>query len=682
MTALLERSPEPQLEEPEANLLARMPRWGWALVVLGLWVLVWAFTKDQDTLVIPGVEQRPFHEDISRAVADFKAGADSNPLLIFTDWFASVIDGLAEFLRELIAIPSDFRPAPQIGWLGVVAIATWIGYAVATWRIAILVAATFLSFGVFGYWADSMDLLVVTLISVAFSLVLGIPLAVWMAVSNRANTALTLFLDLLQTLPTFVYLVPVIIFFGIGTPAAVVCTLAYSLPPLVRIASFGIRNTSATVLEATDSLGQRTWQRLVKVQIPMARRTIILGLNQTILAAVSMAVIASFIAGPGLGKPVLNALDVRDVGGGLVPGLLIVAMAIMLDRTTTAASERAERQARSGGVTPQRRNRLLLLLVPVGVAVWYSRYAIGAANFPEYDIGRTIATWVTDTTESITSTLDQPATAFKDFISTILLNPLQDLLAQSPWWLSLIGLAALSIVIGGRKAVLPTVLCLGGMAGLQLWHDSMLTLTMTIVATILVMAFGVVFGVWMGRSRRADLVIRPILDAAQTIPAFVYLLPILALFGPNRFTAIVAGFIYAAPTATKIVADGIRNLPTGVIEAGRSVGVTRWQEIRSIQLPMTRGSMLLATNQGLLYVLAMVVIGAMVGAQALGYAVILSVSKPTEFSGKGIAAGLSIALMGIWIDRVMRSAAARAEAGDPARSSRRLRLRGAASSAS
>ena len=679
-TATLERRIEPDAPPPLPEEPKRVPRWAWALGVIGVWVAVWAVTKGTDTLVLPGVEQRPFHERISEIVADFKAGKDSNPLLIFTEWFASVVDTLAEFLRQLISVPPDDGVAPVIGWLGVVAIATWVGYAVATWRIALLVCATFLSFGVFGYWSDAMDLLVVTLISVAFSVILGIPLAVWMAVSDRANAVLTLVLDLLQTIPTFVYLVPVIIFFGIGTPAAVVCTLAYSLPPLVRIASFGIRSVSPTVLEATDSLGQRTWQRLVKVQIPMARRTIILGLNQTTLAAISMAVIASFIAGPGLGKPVLNALDVRDVGAGLIAGLLIVAMAIMLDRTTTAASERAEREARRGGVSRRRRNRLLLLLIPVGVAVWYSRYALNAANFPEFEIGRTIATWVTETTETFTSAVNGPTTAFKDLVSTVLLNPLQDLLAESPWWLSFAGLAALSLVIGGRKAIVPTALCLGGIAGLQLWHDSMLTLTMTIVATILVMAFGVVFGVWMGRSRRADLIIRPILDAAQTIPAFVYLLPILALFGPNRFTAIIAGFIYAAPTATKIVADGIRNLPGGVLEAGRSVGVTRWQEIRSIQLPMSRGSMLLATNQGLLYVLAMVVIGAMVGAQALGYAVIFGVQKSTEFSGKALAAGLSIALMGIWIDRVMRAAAARAEGGEAAASPRRTTMRRRASS--
>ncbi len=127
------------------------------------------------------------------------------------------------------------------------------------------------------------------MVSVGFAVVIGFPLAVVVALSPRTARVITLFLDLLQTMPTFVYLIFVFVLFGIGAPTAVVCTLLYALPPIVRIAGFGIRDVSATAIEATDSVGQTTWQRLVKVQIPMARKTIILGLNQTILAALSMA---------------------------------------------------------------------------------------------------------------------------------------------------------------------------------------------------------------------------------------------------------------------------------------------------------------------------------------------------------------------------------------------------------
>ena len=126
---------------------------------------------------------------------------------------------------------------------------------------------------------------------------------------------------------------------------------------------------------------------------------------------------------------------------------------------------------------------------------------------------------------------------------------------------------------------------------------------MTIVATLLVMVLALVFGVWMARSRTVDFLLRPVLDAGQTIPAFVYLIPVLALFGPTRFTAIVAGLVYAAPAAIKLVADGVSGVNAGSVEAGRSVGSTTWQEITKVQLPMAKGSLVLATNQGLLYVL-------------------------------------------------------------------------------
>ena len=164
---------------------------------------------------------------------------------------------------------------------------------------------SFLSFGVFGYWEDSMDLLIVTFVSVAIAVIIGLPLAVLVGTSARANRIITVFLDFMQTMPTFVYLLPVVLFFGIGVSGAVVSTLIYALPPIVRIAGFGIREVPSTTIEATDSSGQTYWQRLLKVQIPMARKTIIVGLNQTTLAALSMATIASYIDGPGLGEPVL-----------------------------------------------------------------------------------------------------------------------------------------------------------------------------------------------------------------------------------------------------------------------------------------------------------------------------------------------------------------------------------------
>jgi glycine betaine/proline transport system permease protein len=162
----------------------------------------------------------------------------------------------------------------------------------------------------------------------------------------------------------------------------------------------------------------------------------------------------------------------------------------------------------------------------------------------------------------------------------------------------------------------------------------------------------------MGRSRRADVAIRPFLDAFQVIPPVVYLVPALALFAPGRFTAIIAATAYAVPIATKLVADGIRGVAPTTVEAARSTGSTRWQMISKVQLPMARESLVLATNQGLLYVLSMVVIGGMVGGGSLGYIVVSGFSQDQLF-GKGLCAGIAIAALGVMLDRIARYAAAR-----------------------
>jgi glycine betaine/proline transport system permease protein len=171
----------------------------------------------------------------------------------------------------------------------------------------------------------------------------------------------------------------------------------------------------------------------------------------------------------------------------------------------------------------------------------------------------------------------------------------------------------------------------------------------------------VAVGVAMGRSRRVDAAVRPVLDAAQSMPPFVYLVPFLALFAASRFTAILAAVVYAVPVVTKIVADGIRGVSATTVEAATAAGSTRWQVISKVQLPMSRHALALAANQGVIYVLAMVVVGGLVGAGALGYDVVAGFSQ-AQLYGKGLAAGAAIVLLGIMLDRVTQAGAARSRA--------------------
>ncbi len=650
--------PEPEASQPEATGERRsLPRWVWAVVVVGGWLLIHAATKGNDTLARPTRERTKLTDRFTEFNNDVLASRDSNPIIRFTYWLGEQCVDTVDWLQRMVSVANLPRPVPEIGWLGVTVAAVSMALVIANWRIAILVAATFFSFGVFGYWSSSIDLLIVTFVAVGAAVLIGMPLAIWIASSRRAERAVTALLDLMQTMPTFVYLVPIVLFFGIGPSAAVVCTLIYSLPPLVRIAGHGIRSVSPTTIEATDSAGQTFWQRLVKVQLPMARATIVVGLNQTIMAALAMATIAAYVNGPGLGKDVLRGLRTADIGAGFVPGALIVLIAIMLDRTATAASQRSERVTRGGGENP--RQRVMLIgggVVATLVAVYVSRYYSWAAEFPESEWGLRTADRVNSLTDWFIDTFGDITRGIKDAITTGLLNPLESLLSESPWYLAALAIALLAFVLGGARALTAAVVGLIALRLLDYWHNAMVTLSMTLVATLLVMALALVFGVWMARSRRVDVVLRPLLDAGQTIPPFVFLIPVVALFQNGKFSAIVAAIVYAAPAATKLVADGVKGVSATTLEASRSTGCTTWQEITKVQLPMARGSLVLATNQGLLYVLAMVVIGGLVGGGALGYDVVLGISRSEEW-GRGALAGLSIVVLGIMLDRIARAAA-------------------------
>jgi len=691
----LESRPQVQTKEEQPYVAPEKKRRTgmWLGIIVVVWVVGWAVLHGHNTLTLSFQDQTGFHRWLNDLRDSIQLSAAHG------NWFFDGVIGrigdflnwLVEKLQELISTPAFPRPVPQIGWLGVAALFTWIGFAIAGIRSALLVLGTTLAFGFLGYWADGMDTLIITLLAVFLCCCIGLPLGIAMARRKSVSAAITPVLDLAQTMPAFAYLAPLALLFGIGASTAVVCTLIYSLPPLVRITEHGIRSVPPTTIEAAGSLGVTKRQLLRQVQLPMARRTIVVGINQCTMAALSMATIAAFVNSPGLGKPVIAALQNLDVGGAAVAGLAIVLAAIMLDRTTTAASEKSERTSRGvasvGGPgvvlmrvmlevlprwasedTREKRPRptkafwrllLAVTFIPVAICIYLSRNYLGLALFPKgWNVGPTIADNINSWTNTVVNNIDTFTNAFKNVISYGFLNPLQSLLGESPWWLMAAVLLGISFVLGGWTPTIVTLVCEAVILGAGMWHDAMVTLTMTIVATVLTMILAMLLGVWMGRSRRADTIIRPFLDTFQTIPPFVYLVPALALFGATRFTAIVAAMAYAIPIATKLVADGIRGVSPTTVEAARSQGITSRQMIMKVQLPMSREAIVLATNQGLLYVLSMVVIGGMVGGGSLGYIVVSGFSQSQLF-GKGLAAGIAITALGVMVDRIARYAAAR-----------------------
>jgi glycine betaine/proline transport system permease protein len=649
------------------------------VAVLLAWVVLYLLLKGRDTLSLAVSDVTSLHtrlNDLNNWVGDNR---NSNPFFVyFINEIGVGVGHVVSFFQDLLSTPSSTRPAPTVGWLGVVAVATYLAGVVGNWRVAVLTAAGFLFLGLQGLWQPSMDTLALTIAAVLISLVIGIPIGIWAGMSDAFQRAITPLLDVMQIMPTYVYLLPLALLFLIGPATGVIAMVIYAMPPVIRLTAHGIRSVPEETVEAAGALGATRRQRLVDVMLPMAKRTIIMGINQTIMAALAMVTIAALVAAPGLGQTVLQALESQDVGTAFNGGLAIVVLAIVLDRVTTAVGERAE--VADTQAAPARR-RLRLGIAGVGgvlavVAIYVSHTYQLFALFPDHvtmgssriglDLGSHIISWATTVTNWIQTHLHGVTTAIKNAVTYHGINPLQELLDQSPWYVTGVALAAISLVIGGVRAAVVTAVCVGLIVGTGLWQDSMDTLAATLIATVLVMLLGVVFGVWMGRSKRADQVIRPFLDAAQVMPPFVYLVPFLALFGATRFTGVAAAVVYAAPVAIKIIADGIRTVSPTTVEAARASGSSRWQIITKVQLPMSVRSLALATNQGLIFVLAMVVVAGLVGGQALGFDVVDGFTQLNLF-GKGLAAGVAIVLLGIMLDRTTQAAARRVGAGPGAR---------------
>jgi glycine betaine/proline transport system permease protein len=640
----------PPRETPPRETPSRWTRGRIVVGVLVAWLALFAIFRGRDTLDLASAGLTPLHRWFNELNDTIGASRNSNPVfLYFFNEIRLVVDNLVTGIQLLISQPVADRGVPLIGWLGVVAIAGYVSWVFGNVRVALLAVAGFVFFGLQGLWEESMDTLALTIAAVLIALVIGIPLGIWAGMKPRVNRIITPVLDFMQTMPTFVYLAPLTLFFLIGPASATIATLIYAMPPAIRITAHAIASVPASSVEAADSLGATGTQRLTKVLLPMAKRTIVLGINQTIMAALAMVTIAALIDAPGLGKTVIKALSALDVGTAFNAGLAIVVMAVVLDRVTTVAGNgtRPPRPFLIGGG--------VVTLVFVYLAYTY----VWAAEFPsELNIGPNIVVFATDVTTWVQDNLSIITNGFRDVVTTILLNPFESLLTESPWWLVCAVVLALAALLGGGRVTVVSAVCLGLLIGTGVWRDAMTTLAATLIATVAVLALGVLFGVWMGRDRRADRVIRPLLDAGQTMPAFVYLVPFVALFGATRFTAIVAAVVFAAPVVIKIVADGVRGVSATTVEAAVAAGASSGQTIRKVQLPMAARSLTLATNQGLIYVLSMIVVGGLVGAGALGYDVVAGFSQG-QLYGKGLAAGLAIVLLGILLDRITQAAARR-----------------------
>ncbi|MCQ4082565.1 ABC transporter permease subunit [Streptomyces sp. RB6PN25] len=570
---------------------------------------------------------------------------DTHPLFLY--FFGWISEGV------IVAVRAVYLLLLALGWTGVTAAASLLAWRVAGLRVALTALASFAVCGVLGMWVPTMQTLALMAAAVAASVVVGALLGLAAGLSERTYRALRPVLDTMQVLPAFAYLLPVVLIFGIGVPAAVLATVVYAAPPMARLTALGLRDADHGVLEAVTSLGATARQRLLTARLPLARRELLLGFNQTIMMALSMAVIASVIGAGGLGDRVYQALSTVDVGSALAAGIPIVLLAVVMDRTTAAAGTRIGEEPSGprwsygwqawAGVAA-----VTAAAVAAGRAAssltWPGSWMVTIAAPVNSAVG-----WMTSHLYSGVPVIGGTADWAGHF-TTWILDPLRSGLTALPWWAVLLIVAALAWLIGTWRTALTAAVSMAVIGVLGVWSISMDTLSQVLAAVAVTLALGFAVAVAAARSRRVEALIRPVLDVLQTMPQFVYLIPVVALFGAGRAPAVAAAVAYALPAVIRITAQGLRQVDPAALEAARSLGASGAQQLRQVQLPLARPALLLAVNQGVVLVLAVVIIGGMVGGGALGYNVVYGLAQGDLATG--LVAGAAIVCLGLMLDRV------------------------------
>jgi glycine betaine/proline transport system permease protein len=574
-----------------------------------------------------------------------------NESFVFT-----VFDGFATFLDDLVAWFNGLLL--WLTWVGTTVAGTVLALRFGGWRAAAWIVGAFASFALMGLWGESMETLALMLAAVGLSLLIGIPLGIVAGLSNRFLKAITPVLDAMQIVPTFAYLMPVVILFSVGPGAAVVATMIYAIPPAVRITALGIRRVPVNTVEAATSMGATRNQLLAKVQLPLSRRMTLLGVNQTIMFALSMVVIAGLIGGGGLGDVVTSGLYANPALA-ILGGVAIVVMAMALDRVTEAAADRGDPTRRH--LTERAHRRRVTATGALATAIVLSvalAKLFGAADI--YPVSRSAQDWLTAHVQSALDYVQDPATFIFSitepvgtFIVVHLLQPPLEFLSEAPWFTTIAGVTAIAFVVSGVRPAATTFAMFASIGVLGMWQPAMETFSQVLVATGLTVVIGLALGVAAAESNAVSKIMRPINDVLQTLPQLVYIIPFVYLFPISYVPGIVASVLYAFPAVTRLVERGVRDVAPNAVEAAKAFGATRLQVLGKVKLPLASDAVMLAVNQGIIMVLGVVVIAGLVGSGGLGYLVAQGLQRGNF--GEGVVASLSILALGIALDRVTQA---------------------------
>ena len=608
-------------------------------------------------------ESKPLFREITRAISSavlvvivFVREAvlgGVKTIVAFTSW---------DFVRE-----NPWAHWPALPWTVVSGWAIVLGYKLQGKGLAALAAVSTIYIAVFGQWEPSMQTLSFVLIAAPVSVLLGLALGIWSFKSPAVEAALNPLLNVAQTMPHYSYLVPVIVLFGVGDHAAAIATIIFATPPMVRLTLLGLKNVSADIVDAGMMNGCTNLQLMFRVLLPTAKRDVLIGVNQVVMQCLAMTVIASFIGAQGLGSNLMIALNSLKIGTGIEIGVCIVLIAVLLDKLSLAwAHKQTDYFADLTFVQRNRYALLALVIFLVGVALAYA----GSFAFPKgfnylyivpHNKGLTTAPFWQASVDWIWDTFFYSLKGFNEFLITQVLVPMRDAYLAMPVVATFVLMMGTAYILDGVRSALIVGAFLLFIALSEYWDRALITAYMASFSVLVSTVIGITVGSISAQSSIASKAVLFLCDFLQTFPSFIYLIPVIMLFGITDTSVIIAAVVYATVPATRYTIEGLRSVPPVLQDAGTMSGVSRMQRWLAIELPLAFPHIMLGVNQTVIFALFMVIIGAFIGTTDLGQLILKSISEP-QGTGIGLVLGLCVAFIGLAVDQIIRTWANRRKA--------------------
>ena len=600
----------------------------------------------------------------------------SRPLVLhITRLISSSMLFLIQFIREIliggvdtiVAFTSwDFLSAnpwaklPGLPWTIVAGGAILLGHKLSGKNLAIFAAITMIFISAFGQWKPSMQTLSFVLVAAPISFALGLGFGVWAYRSKRVENILNPLLNVAQTMPHYSYLVPIMVLFGIGDHAGAIATIIFATPPMVRLTLLGLRKVSPEVIEAGKMSGCTDYQLLSEVLIPTARRDILIGVNQVIMQCLAMAVIASFIGAKGLGWNLLLALNQLRIGLALEAGVCITLIAVLLDKLSLAWANKQKNYFENP--TDFEKNKYLYIFGGVVVAGYIFSF-IGTFLFKEgfnyffivpHNKGISTEAFWNAGVDWVLANFFDTLKIFNTWLIVDVLIPMKNAFLRMPIVATFILFMGAGYIIGGIRSALVVGSFTLFIALTEWWDRALITMYMATFGVIVSGILGITIGTLSAQNKTSSRIAIGVCDTLQTFPSFVYLIPVIMLFGVTDTSVLIAVVVYATIPATRYTIEGLRSVPSALHDAGSMSGVTRLQRWLKIELPLAFPHMMLGINQTVVFALFMVIIGAMIGTTDLGQYILKALSD-RQGTGNGLMLGLCVAFIGLAVDNLIRT---------------------------